>query len=93
MARIARELGDTPDRRAWFIATLCLAWPDGTTASYVGRVDGTLAPSPRGERGFGYDPIFIPVGESETYGEMDPAAKSAGSHRARAFAQLKAALF
>jgi XTP/dITP diphosphohydrolase len=90
MARVARELGDDPDRRAWFISTLCLAWPDGTTASYVGRVDGTLAFPPRGTRGFGYDPIFVPIGESETYGEMDPAKKAHTSHRARAFAQLVA---
>ena len=90
MDRVHRELGDNPDRRAWFISTLCLAWPDGTTASYVGRIDGTLTWPPRGARGFGYDPIFVPAGERETYGEMDPGRKARTSHRARAFAQLVA---
>jgi XTP/dITP diphosphohydrolase len=90
MERVRRELGDDPDRRAWFVSVLCLAWPDGATASYVGRVDGTLTFPPRGARGFGYDPIFIPIGESETYGEMDPEKKARTSHRARAFAQLVA---
>ena len=91
MARVQGSLGDNPDRRAWFMSTLCLAWPDGATASFVGRVDGTLVWPPRGERGFGYDPIFVPVGAPETYGEMDPVRKTATSHRARAFAQLVAA--
>jgi XTP/dITP diphosphohydrolase len=58
-----------------------------------GRVDGTLSFPPRGSRGFGYDPIFTALGETLTFGEMDPAAKHAISHRARAFAALKAALF
>jgi XTP/dITP diphosphohydrolase len=58
-----------------------------------GRVDGTLTFPPRGERGFGYDPIFVPDGGAETFGEMAPDDKDAISHRARAFAQLKAALF
>ena len=56
-------------------------------------MDGTLVFPPRGERGFGYDPIFLPEGRSETFGEMDPAEKDALSHRARAFEKLKAALF
>ena len=58
-----------------------------------GRIDGTLTFPPRGDRGFGYDPIFIPEGGSLTFGEMDPAEKDAISHRALAFAKLKAALF
>jgi XTP/dITP diphosphohydrolase len=58
-----------------------------------GRVDGTLTFPARGERGFGYDPIFLPHGGVSTFGELDPAQKDAVSHRARAFAQLKAALF
>jgi XTP/dITP diphosphohydrolase len=58
-----------------------------------GRVDGELTFPPRGARGFGYDPIFIPAGRTETFGEMDPEAKGAMSHRALAFSALKAALF
>jgi XTP/dITP diphosphohydrolase len=90
MARVNRELGVTEDRRAWFVAALCLAWPDGATATYYGRADGSVVWPPRGGHGFGYDPIFLPLGGGETYGEMAPAAKHAVSHRARAFAQFLA---
>jgi len=76
------------DRRAWFICALCLAWPDGETATYQGRVDGTRAWPPRGAHGFGYDPIFVPNGAIQTYGEVSTAEKEAASHRSRAFAQL-----
>jgi len=93
MARVNREMGDTPDRRAWFVCALCLAWPDGETATFVGRVDGEAVWPPRGEHGFGYDPMFLPAGSAQTFGEMAPAAKHAISHRARAFAQLLAACF
>ncbi len=88
MARVHRELDGTDDRRAWFVSVLCLAWPDGETATFMGRVAGTLVWPPRGDRGFGYDPMFVPAGGSETYGEMDPATKHATSHRAQAMAQL-----
>lgn len=91
IARVHREMGDASDRRAWFIAALCLAWPDGETATFIGRIDGTVAPAPRGTLGFGYDPIFIPAGGRQTYGEMDPTLKHATSHRARAMTQLVAA--
>jgi XTP/dITP diphosphohydrolase len=97
MARVEQELAGSADRRAWFIAALCLAWPDGdgdgATASFVGRVDGTVVWPPRGARGFGYDPMFLPAGASETFGEMEPSAKHMASHRARAFAQMVAACF
>jgi XTP/dITP diphosphohydrolase len=93
MARVQRELGDAADRRAWFVCVLCLAWPDGHAETFEGRVDGAVVWPPRGGRGFGYDPIFVPDGAGETYGEMDPAAKTATSHRARAFARLLAAAF
>ncbi len=93
MAEVNRRMGDTPDRRAWFVAALCLAWPDGHTETFQGRVDGTVVWPPRGERGFGYDPIFLPLGADATFGQMDPDAKHAVSHRARAFAQLTAACF
>jgi XTP/dITP diphosphohydrolase len=93
MARVHDELGDAPDRRAWFTAALCLAWPDGVTATFLGRAEGSVVWPPRGSQGFGYDPIFVPAGDSRTYGEMPPAEKHATSHRARAFAQLLAACF
>jgi XTP/dITP diphosphohydrolase len=82
------------DPGAWFTCALAVAWPDGGPVLAVeGRIDGTLAFPPRGGRGFGYDPIFVPEGGQLTFGEMDPADKDAVSHRARAFAKLKAALF
>lgn len=87
-----RERG-SPDRRAWFTCALAVAWPRGPVAAVEGRVDGTLVFPGRGERGFGYDPIFQLEGERETFGEMDPDRKTALSHRARAFDKLKAALF
>jgi XTP/dITP diphosphohydrolase len=78
------------DRRASFVCVLSLAWPDGRVVSFEGRVRGMLLWPPRGERGFGYDPVFLAEGESETFGEMDPAKKHAISHRAVAFNKLKA---
>ncbi len=77
------------DRRASFVSVLSLAWPDGHVVSFEGIVRGQLVFPPRGDRGFGYDPIFVPEGETETFGEMDPARKHAMSHRAVAFAKLK----
>lgn len=73
-------------RRANFTCALCLAWPDGEAQIFEGKVFGTLVFPPRGTLGFGYDPMFLPDGESRTYGEMPPAEKHATSHRARAFA-------
>lgn len=81
------------DLSAWFSCALAVAWPKGPVVAVEGRIDGTLTFPPRGTRGFGYDPIFVPEGGAQTFGEMDPAEKDAVSHRARAFAQLKAALF
>lgn len=80
------------DFAAWFTCALAVAWPGGPAVTVEGRVDGTLVFPGRGLRGFGYDPIFRAEGAVETYGEMDPGAKDADSHRARAFAKLKAAL-
>jgi len=79
-------------RRAWFTSALAVAWPDGPCVVVEGRVDGDLVFPPRGDRGFGYDPIFRPDGSDLTFGEMDPVEKDAISHRALAFARLKAAL-
>jgi len=84
---------ESEDRAAWFTCALALAWPLGPAVVVAGRIDGTLTFPPRGGRGFGYDPIFTPLGHAQTFGEMEPAAKDAMSHRARAFAKLKAALW
>ena len=89
MTRIHAEAGSQDDR-AWFVCALSLAWPGGETATFLGRVEGTLVWPPRGERGFGYDPMFVPSGGAMTYGEKDPVAKHAQSHRARAFEALVA---
>lgn len=85
------EIGAT-DRAAWFTSALAVAWPDGPCVVVEGEVHGQLTFPPRGDRGFGYDPLFIPDGGDLTFGEMEPAAKDAISHRTRAFAKLKAAL-
>ena len=92
MAAVQERLGDRP-RAAVFVAVLALAWPDGHVEAFEGRVEGRLVWPPRGERGFGYDPIFAPDGHDETFGEMDPEVKSRIGHRARAFAKLAAACF
>jgi XTP/dITP diphosphohydrolase len=83
---------DTP-RDAWFSCLLALAWPDGETAVYEGRADGTLTWPPRGTMGFGYDPVFVPTGRKQTFAELDPAVKHRISHRADAFAKLVADQF
>lgn len=85
------ELGAT-DRSAWFTSALAVAWPDGPCVVVEGRVDGVVTFPPRGTNGFGYDPLFVPNGYDQTFGEMDPVLKESMSHRTRAFAQLKAAL-
>ena len=92
MQRLNDEVADHPDRRAFFICALALAWPDGRSEIFEGRIDGTLAPAPRGTGGHGYDPIFIPEGETRSFAEMAEAEKNAISHRGRAAAALKAYL-
>jgi len=91
MERANREMGDAKDRSAKFISCLCLAWPDGHTETFQGEIGGVLVWPPRGARGFGYDPMFVPEDYGQTFGEMDPAIKHAISHRARSFAMLKEA--
>ena len=86
------ELGPDTDRSAYFICTLALAWPDGHSEVFEGRVNGMLAWPPRGSMGFGYDPVFVPLGRELSFAELDPAEKHAMSHRADAFAKLVAAL-
>jgi len=88
MEQINAARSDAGDDLAWFTCALALAWPDGHVEVFEGRVDGTLTWPPRGDRGFGYDPIFIPAGGDATFAEMDPDAKHAISHRAIAFRAL-----
>jgi XTP/dITP diphosphohydrolase len=95
MRLVEDRLNEEPDmaRSAHFVCALALAWPDGHVEWFEGRVDGTLVWPPRGGNGFGYDAMFLPDNGSETFGEMDAAAKHAISHRADAFRQLVAAVF
>jgi XTP/dITP diphosphohydrolase len=95
MAKVEERLEEVedPDVSAWFTCALAVAWPGGPGVTVEGRIDGTLTFPARGDKGFGYDPIFVPEGGTLTFGEMDGPAKDAISHRARAFAKLKAALF
>ena len=99
MARVRDELAArfgsfaAADTSAAFVEALCLAWPDGRAELAEGRVDGTLVDPPRGASGFGYDPMFVPAGESETFGELPRAAKQALSHRSRALRRLLAECF
>ena len=87
------DCGPKASRDAHFACALSIAWPnDGQAESFEGRVDGQLVWPPRGDRGFGYDPMFVPAGYEQTFGEMEPAEKHAMSHRARAFAKLVEAL-
>lgn len=101
MARVDRELSlrgvTTAGAKAHFVSALCLTWPDGPEQIFEGRVFGTLAWPPRGDQGFGYDPMFLPDGHTQTFGEMGPERKhglppkgEGLSHRARAFMKLRA---
>lgn len=95
MSRVQERLealGPDASSSAHFVCVLSVAWPDGHLESFEGRVDGTLVWPPRGEKGFGYDPMFVPNGYSETFAEMEPDAKHRISHRAAAFQKLKSAL-
>ena len=95
MARVEKELKEknTQDYGARFVCALALVWPDGTQKAFEGYVEGHLEFPPRGENGFGYDPIFVPNGFDITFGEMDADKKHAMSHRANAFKQLIAEVF
>jgi len=90
---VLSKIADQDNRKANFTCALTLAWPDGHAESFEGKVFGTLSISPRGEKGFGYDPIFIAEGMNQTFAEIEPAAKHAISHRAHAFQQLVDACF
>lgn len=94
IARVERELRDShvSDRTAKFVCALALARPGGDTKIFEGEVGGALVFPPRGTKGFGYDPIFVADGMSQTFGEIEPSLKHTISHRARAFAKLAAYL-
>lgn len=96
MARVAHELHargqEACGAAAYFVCVLALSAPDGTTETFRGEVHGTLTFPARGTHGFGYDPIFVPSGYAETFGEMNPDIKHHMSHRAKAFALFLDAL-
>ena len=88
MRKVEDGLDDGKDRAAHFISALTLAWPDGHLESVEGSVHGELTWPPRGDRGFGYDPVFVAAGYDVTFGEMDPSEKLQINHRADAFRKL-----
>lgn len=92
MRRVQDLMPEDAPRTARFRATLCLAWPDGEDALFEGAAEGLLVWPPRGDRGFGYDPMFVPEDHDETFGEMTPETKAPLTHRAAAFAALARAL-
>jgi XTP/dITP diphosphohydrolase len=87
------EQGPEVDRACWFACALAIAWPDGEYAVYEGRANGSLVWPPRGTMGFGYDPVFVPLGDTRTFAQLDPEEKHRISHRADAFAKLVAEQF
>lgn len=96
MERVERGLAALPEgtsRDAHFVCALSLAWPDGYVEWFEGRVEGVLVWPPRGENGHGYDPMFLPDGYAQTFGELGDDVKNEISHRADAFRQLVAAVF
>lgn len=93
MRKVEDRLGPQDSRAAHFVCVLALAWPDGHVETFKGTVGGTLVWPPRGNLGFGYDPMFLPDGREETFGEMDQAEKHRISHRAEAFRKLVGACF
>ncbi|MEC9078091.1 MAG: RdgB/HAM1 family non-canonical purine NTP pyrophosphatase [Pseudomonadota bacterium] len=93
MEKIEKRLAGNKNRSAAFVCALSLSWPDGHFETFEGRVNGSICWPPRGERGFGYDPIFIASGMDLTFGEINPALKHSISHRADAFRQLSEACF
>ena len=95
MRRVEQALAasGSADRSAFFTCALAVAWPDGPVVAVEGQVHGRLSFPLRGDRGFGYDPIFVPQGDTRTFAEMEAAEKDAMSHRAIAFEKLKRALW
>jgi XTP/dITP diphosphohydrolase len=93
MRTVEERLSGKRDRRAYFVAALALAWPDGHVEVFRGEAHGALVWPPRGNKGFGYDPMFQPEGDTRTFGEIAPGEKHRISHRADAFRKLVAACF
>ena len=93
MRKVEEKLPEGSNRSAQFICALALAWPDGHTETFEGLIAGSLVWPPRGDLGFGYDPMFLPDNRTETFGEMNQAEKHEISHRADAFRKLVAACF
>ncbi len=93
MKRVEEALAGHLDRNAHFACVLALGWPDGHMETFEGAVHGRLVWPPRGDKGFGYDPIFVPDGFEATFGEMDAEQKHALSHRGQALAKLVEACF
>jgi len=93
MARVENQLAGQTNRRAHYVCALSLCWPDGNIKTFQGRIDGTLVWPPRGDRGFGYDPMFVPDGYAITFSEFEANAKHAISHRAEAFRKMVAGCF
>ncbi|MEQ8667232.1 MAG: RdgB/HAM1 family non-canonical purine NTP pyrophosphatase [Rhodospirillales bacterium] len=93
MQTVEEMLRGAEDRSARFVCALALSWPDGETEVFEGTVSGSVTWPPRGDKGFGYDPVFVPAGDERTFAEMEPAEKHAISHRAAAFRQLVDACF
>ena len=88
MTTVNEKLGNKTNRRAYFVSALTLAWPDGYSESFEGRIYGTIIWPPRGSSGFGYDPMFMPDGYNKTFGEIPYDEKQRISHRAKAFEKL-----
>lgn len=93
MRLVESRLKNSNDRNAYFVAALALCWPDGHSEIFTGRVYGSLVWPKRGSLGFGYDPIFLPNGSKQTFGEMEPSLKHSKSHRSKAFTKLTKACF
>jgi XTP/dITP diphosphohydrolase len=88
MERVHKEMGDSPNKKAYFTSVLTLCWPDGHCETVEGFAHGNIIWPPRGNKGHGYDPIFMPEGRTATYGEIEDAEKNKTSHRADAFHKL-----
>ncbi len=93
LTELHTRMADTPDRSAQAVCVLALAQPTGEVQIFEGKVDGAMVWPPRGANGFGYDPVFMPVGETETYAEMGKEKKSTLSHRSQAFKAFTTAIF
>ncbi len=88
MRKIHERLGDAKDRSAAFICVLALAWPDGHVETFEGKIEGDIIWPARGNKGFGYDPVFVPKGDTRTFAEIEAEEKHKVSHRAKAFEKL-----